>query len=270
MTVFAGMSQVLKRRRGFLVGGVVSLVGGWLTGSRRASASAVNAAGEPVSTHLRQGDPPSQPLDTMVLFERGDDNNGPLMTHEVLSLIHQERGRVSHPWTLYTSLETHHAEGEGCVVCSRLHKHGPGWSTGLHSEVYTHGRAVAIGVNVEMSNDYAGSDAQQVIGVNVQAVGGPTPMQAGIQIHDHEGGQAHFDTAVLLRGSGRAGVDLSHGKFGVGVNAGPNTIRVNEGTCIELEQTGRVKIRYNAGRIEFLNGDKCVGHIDLTAEDHAL
>jgi hypothetical protein len=121
-----------------------------------------------------------------------------------------------------------------------------------------------------MSDDYAGPERQQVIGMNIQAVGGPTPMQAGIQIHDHESGQAHFDTAVLLRGTGKAGVDLSGGKFAVGVNAGGNPIRVSEGTCIELEETGRVKIRYPAGRIEFLNGDKCVGHIAVDGEDHAM
>jgi hypothetical protein len=136
--------------------------------------------------------------------------------------------------------------------------------------VYTHGRAVAIGVNVEMSNDYAGPDPQQVIGMNIQAVGGPAPMQAGIQIHDHESGRAHFDTAIALNGSGKTGVDLSKGTFGVGVNAGGNPIRVREGTCIELEETGRVRIRYKAGRIEFLNGDRCVGHIDVDGDDHAL
>src|SRR5207237_1156010 len=156
--------------------------------------------------------------------------NGQLMTHEVLSLVHQERGKVSHPWTLYTSLETHHEQGDGCVLCSRLHKHGPGWSTVLHSEVYTHGRAVATGVNVEISNDYAGA----------------------------------------RNGSGKTGVDLSKEKFGVGVNAGGNAIRVSEGTCIELEETGRVRIRYKAGRIEFLSGDRCVGHIDVNGDDHAL
>jgi hypothetical protein len=262
--------QQQRRRRGFLFGGVASLLAGWVAGTKSAVASVITGGGSPVTTRMRQGDLTGQPLDTMLLFERGDDNNGRLMTHEVLSLVHEERGKTSHPWTLYASLATHHESGDGCVVCSRLHKHGPGWSTGLHSEVYTHGRAVAIGVNVEMSNDYAGHEPQQVIGVNVQAVGGPTPMQAGLQIHDNESGQAHFDTAIALNGSGRAGVDLSKGKFGVGVNAGANAIRVSEGTCIELEETGRIKIRYKGGRIEFLNGEKCVGHIDVSGEDHAL
>ena len=204
----------------------------------------------------------------MLLYERGDDSTGRLMTHEVLSLVHQEKGKVSHPWTMYASLETHHEEGDGCVVCARLHKHGPGWSTGLHSEVYTHGRAVAIGVNVEMTNDYAGKEPQQVIGINVQAVGGPTLMQTGLQIHDS--GKAHFDTAIALNGTGTTGLDLSQGKFKVGIDSGENTIRVNEGTCIELDGKGQIRLRYRAGRIEFLNGEKCIGHLDVNGDDHAM
>ncbi|MBA2708226.1 MAG: hypothetical protein H0U59_10535, partial [Gemmatimonadaceae bacterium] len=130
-----------------------------------------------VRTHMRKGDPPTQPLDTMLLFERGDENNGRAITHQVLSLVHQEKGKQSFPWTMYASLETHHEQGDGCVVCSRLHKRGAGWSTGLHSEVYNHARAVALGVNVEMTNEFDGTEPTHVIGVNVQATGGKRPMQ---------------------------------------------------------------------------------------------
>jgi hypothetical protein len=79
------------RRRQFILGGLVSLVAG-LFGARRAAAASTKAAGEPVTTRMRQGEPPVQPLDTMLLFERGDDNNGKAITHEVLSLVHQEKG----------------------------------------------------------------------------------------------------------------------------------------------------------------------------------
>ena len=223
-------------------------------------------SGEPVTTHLRQGQPPTQPLDSMLVFERGDNNNGRAMTHEVLSLIHQEKGKRSFPWTLYASLETHHEEGDACVVCSRLHKHGPGWSAGLHSEVFNHARAVALGANIEMSNDYAGTEPTQVIGLNIQAVKGPKPMQYGIQVHDGEG---HFATGIGLNGKGHAGVDLG-GHFDVGLNAHSNTIRVNEGTCIELDGKGLIRLRYLNGRIEFLNGDHCFGHLDINGADHAL
>jgi hypothetical protein len=252
-----------SKRRGFLTSAMAAIAGTVFVGRRAKAADA-----SPPPTRLRQGNPPSQPLDTMLLYERGDNNNDRLMTHEVLSLVHQEKGKISHPWTMYASLETHHEEGDACVVCSRLHKQGPGWSSGLHSEVYSHGRAVALGVNVEMSNDYTGTEPQQVIGINVQAVGGPTPMQTGLQIHDS--GKAHFETAIALNGTGRAGVDLSQGKFDVGIDSGKNTIRVSEGTCIELDGKGQIKLRYKAGRIEFLNGEKCIGHIDVNGNDHAI
>ena len=117
------------------------------------------------------------------------------MTHEVMSLIHQEKGKHSYPWTLYTSLETHHETGDACVICSRLHKHGPDWSTGVHSEVFNHARAVALGANIEMTNDYAGADETLVIGLNIQATGGARPMQYGIQVHDHESHPNTFKTS---------------------------------------------------------------------------
>src|ERR1019366_8969123 len=195
-------------RRQFLLTGLFSLIAGLFSG-RNAAAAAAKATGEPVTTRMRQGEPPGQPLDTMLLFERGDDNNVPAITHEVLSLIHQEKGKRSYPWTMYASLETHHETGDACVVCSRLHKHGPGWSTGLHSEVFNHGRGVALGVNIEMSSDPVGPEATEVIGLN-------------------------------------------------------------EGACVELDGAGRIKVRFKNNRIEFLNGDRCIGHLDVNAEDHAL
>jgi hypothetical protein len=252
-------------RRQFLLTGLFSLIAGFFSG-RRATAAAAKATGEPVTTRMRQGEPPGQPLDTMLLFERGDDNNGRAITHEVLSLIHQEKGKHSYPWTMYASLETHHETGDACVVCSRLHKHGPGWSSGLHSEVFNHDRGVALGVNIEMSNDYSGSEETVATGLNIQAVGGPTPMQHGIQIHD---GGNHFQTAIHLKGKGATGIDLP-GNYQVGLNLRNNNIRLNEGACVELDGTGRIKVRYQNNRIEFLNGDRCIAHLDVNGEDHPI
>jgi hypothetical protein len=253
-----------SRRRHFLLAGLFSLIAG-LFGSRRAAA-ATKSAGESVTTRMRQGEPPTQPLDTMLLFERGDDNNGPAITHEVLALIHQEKGKHSYPWTLYASLETHHDTGDACVVCSRLHKHGPGWSAGIHSEVFNHSRAVALGANIEMSNDYSGTDGTTAIGLNIQAVGGSAPMQHGIQIHD---GGNHFQTAIHLPGKGTTGIDLP-GAFQVGLNLHNNNIRLGEGACVELDGKGLIKLRYKNNRIEFLNGDRCFAHLDVNGEDHAI
>jgi hypothetical protein len=254
-----------SRRRQFLLTGLFSLVAG-LFGARRATASPAKATGEPVTTHMRRGEPPVQPLDTMLLFERGDDNNGRAMTHEVLSLIHQEKGKHSYPWTMYASLETHHETGDACVVCSRLHKHGPGWSSGLHSEVFNHHRGVALGVNIEMSNDYSGPAETTVTGLNIQAVGGSSPMQNGIQIHD---GGNHFQTAINLPGKGTTGIDLP-GSFQVGVNLHSNNIRLSEGACVELDGKGQIRLRYKDNRIEFLNGERCFAHLDVSGPDHAM
>jgi len=243
----------------------MSLLAGWF-GGRRAAAAPIKAAGEPATTRMRQGEPPTQPLDTMLLFERGDDNNGAAITHEVLSLIHQEKGKHSYPWTLYASLETHHETGDACVVCSRLHKHGPGWSAGLHSEVFNHSRGVALGANIEMSNDYTGPDSTLAIGLNIQAVGGAAPLQHGIQIHD---GANHFQTAIHLPGKGTTGIDLP-GAFQVGLNLRSNNIRLSEGACVELDGQGQIKLRYKDNRIEFLNGDRCFAHLDVHGSDHPL
>jgi len=254
-----------RGRRRFLLAGFASLLAGWF-GGRSAAAATAKTAGDPVTTRMRQGEPPTQPLDTMLLFERGDDNHGPAITHEVLSLIHQEKGSHSYPWTLYASLETHHETGDACVVCSRLHKHGPGWSSGLHSEVFNHSRGVALGVNIEMSNDPAGPEATEVIGLNIQAVGGPAPMQHGIQIHD---GANHFQTAIHLKGKGATGIDLP-GSYQVGLNLRHNHIRLSEGACVELDGQGQIKLRYQNNRIEFLNGDRCFAHLDVNREDHPI
>ncbi len=259
-------TPVSSRRRQFLLAGVFSLIAGLFAGRRAASAPTTQATGEPVTTRMRRGQPPTQPLDTMLLFERGDDNNGPAITHEVLSLVHQEKGKHSYPWTLYASQETHHETGDACVVCSRLHKHGPGWSSGLHSEVFSHNRGVALGVNIEMSNDYTGPDQTTVIGLNIQAVGGAAPMQHGIQIHD---GGNHFQTAINLPGKGLTAIDLP-GAFQVGLNLHSNRIRLDEGTCIELDGKGQIKLRYKNNRIEFLNGDRCFAHLDVNTADHPL
>jgi len=256
-----------KDRRGFLRKAVAGMFGGlFVHKAADAAEGDLETSGQVLKRHVRKGQPPVQPLDTMVLFERGDDSTGRPMTHEVLSLIHEEKGENSYPWTIYASLETHHTGGDACVLCSRLHKHGPGWSTGLHSEVFVHNRAVALGANVEMSNDYTGTEQQQVIGVNIMAALGDRPMQYGIQIHDN---QNHFEKAIGLNGKSEVGLDMA-GEFDVGLHAHDNNIRLNEGACVELDGEGKIKVRYKEGRIEFLNGEKCFGHLDVNGEDHAL
>ena len=56
----------------------------------------------------------------------------------------------------------------------------------------------------------------------------------------------------------------------IGRNAHANNIRLSEGTCIELDDAGKVKIRYKDGKIEFLNGEKRIAYIEMKGGDHAL
>jgi len=163
------------------------------------------AEGEPLKTSVYKGRPPVEPLDTMIRFERSDENTGRAMTHEILSLVHEEKGNRSYPWTIYAHLTTSHVEGDACVLCSRLTKNGAG----------------------------------------------------------------PVERSIGLNGKGKVGLDLA-GQFDTGIHTHANSIRLDEGAAIELDGSGKIKMRYSKGRIEFLNGEKCVGHIDAEGGDHAL
>jgi len=260
----------MSTRRNFLQAALMALAGGLL--GKRALAQdksvpqqTMDASGEILKSRMTKGQPPVEPLDTMILWQRSDNNTERAMTHEILSLIHEEKGNKSYPWTIYSHLTTSHVEGDACVLCSRLTKLGPGWSSGLHSEVFAHGRGVALGVNVEMSNHYTGTEPTQIYGLNLLAShGGPCDM--AIHIHD---ANSHWRKAIGIEGKGEAGIDIT-GNYDVGINARSNAIRLDEGACIELDGVGRIRMRYKAGRIQFLNGDKCIGHLNVDGEDHEL
>ena len=264
-------------RRRFIGKGLLAFVAGLLwrrsptaearppTPASRARRGRLVTEGEVLRTNVYQGRPPIEPLDTMIRLERSDDNNGRAITHEILSLMHEEKGKRSYPWTIYSHLTTHHVEGDACVLCSRLHKKDAGWSAGLHSEVFSSARGVALGVNVEMSNEYTGSDETMIVGIHVQAKG-PRDCQYGLEMHD---GGGHFEKAIGLNGKSRVGLDVA-GDYGIGIHTHDNSIRLNEGASIELDGVGKVCLRYRAGRIEFMNGERCVGHIDANGEDHRL
>jgi hypothetical protein len=264
-------------RRNFLWTGLLALAGGLQAGKqamagvlRGAGRAAPVCEGEVLKTTVKQGQPPSVPLDTMILFERGDNHHGHAETHEVLSLIHEEKGPNSYPWTLYAELISHQVTGDAVVLCSRLIKKGRGWAAGHHSEVFSHAPGVAIGVNVEVSNYYTGPESSEVIGVNIQPTHGPKPCRYGIQVQEGEGGRVQFEKAIGLNGGGAVGVDLAGHFKEAGIHAHDNSIRLNEGASLELDGVGQVRLRYRQGRIEFMNGDRCIGHINTDGKDHEL
>ncbi len=273
-------------RRNFLRRGLLTLIGGLFLSQRAPAAAARDprrpalvTEGETLKTIVKLGEPPVPPLDTLVLFERADnhhrraephENSSLIHTHEILSLIHEEKGTNSSPWSLYAHLTSHHVVGDAVVLCSRLIKKGAGWSAGHHSEVFSHASGVAIGLNVEVSNYYTGPEATEVIGVNIQPTHGPRPCQYGIQIQQGEGGRVQFEKAIGLNGGGAVGVDLAGHFKEAGIHMHDNPIRLNEGASLELDGVGKVRLRYHNGRIEFMNGPRCVGHIDVNGTDHAM
>src|SRR5690242_8609028 len=104
-------------RRGFLAGLCSPALG--TVASAAASAKAAvdrrlppwESTGETLKSRVAQGRPPVEPLDTMVHFQRADNSAGRPMTHEILSLTHEEKGANSYPWTVYSHLTTHHTVG---------------------------------------------------------------------------------------------------------------------------------------------------------------
>ena len=224
--------------------------------------------GTPLKTVVKQGRVRNVPLNTMVLFERGDNHHGRAETHEVLSLIHEEKGPRSYPYTLFGQLVTHQVIGDAVVFCSSLIRKGLGWAAGHHSEVHNHTKGVAIGVNVEMHNLCPEPRDTEVIGMNIQPTQGLS--RYGIQIQGGNGEANQFATAIGLNGEGAVGVDLAGNFKDVGIHAHDNSIRLNEGAALELDGLGKIRIRYQKGRIEFMNGDRCIGHINIDGVDHEL
>ena len=230
------------------------------------SSSGLTMEGETLKTRVSKNRTFIEPLDTMIRFDRCDDNNDRAMTHEILSLLHEEKGKKSFPWTIYARLATHHVEGDACILCARLHKRGAGWSCGLHSEVFNEAPMVGIGVNIEMGNKYTGPDESYLIGANIMACG-PQPCRFGIQILDN--GSGIFEKGIGVNSKGPVGIDIA-GKYDKGLHMHGNDIWVDEGTSIVLDGKGQIRLRYKEGKIEFLNGEKCVGFIKTDGEEHAI
>ena len=236
--------------------------------TRKAEAQPATPAPTPAPDLLPKrflvGSPDIPPLNSPIVFAREGTNTGG--TVEVLSLIQDEKGENVYPWTLYAQLRSKHKGGDACVICTRLYKDGPGWSTGIHSEVFSKNWGVGIGVNIEVSNQYEGKEGfNGVIGLEMQSLG-PKRASSGLQIE----GPAGYDTIVRLRGGeAQTGIDLA-AKCEVGANLHGNSLRLDEGSFIQLDQTGQVRLRYFKGNIEFFNGDKRVAYLPMNAEDHKL
>lgn len=159
------------------------------------------------------------------------------------------------PWVQYNQLRTAHTGGDAVVFYSRLHKDGPGWSCGYHSEVFSKNWGVGSGVNIEMTNDYEGTEGfNGIYGIVIQAHD-KRPTKAAVMCE----GVQPFENGIDLRGPTDVGINL-HG----------NRLRLNEGAWIDFDAEGRVRMRYCQGSIEFWNGDRRVAHIPMNDEDREI
>jgi hypothetical protein len=264
MSASSDSNQSLTRRRFFGAALVPALAAAVAQIGSRQEAEAQPPAADVLPRRFIIGQPEIPPLDSPIVFAReGSSNAGG--TVEVLSLIQEEKGDNSFPWTLYAQLRTRHTAGDACVVCTRLHKDGPGWSTGIHSEVFARNWGVGIGVNIEVSNQYEGNEGfNGVLGIEMQSQG-PRPALAGLQIE----GKGGYESMVRLRAQAQTGIDLD-GKCGVGLNLHGNHLRLDEGAFLQLDQAGQIRLRYHKGNIEFFNGDKRIAYLPTNAEDHRL
>ena len=252
-------------RRGFLRHALLPVFAALGAGlSQTENAEAQEPAGDMLPRRFVVGQPDIPPLDSPITFAREGTHDGP-QTHQVLSLIQEEKGPNSFPWTLYAQLRTAHTGGDAVGYYARLYKDGPGWSCGVHSEVFSKNWGVGIGVNIEVANQYEGTEGfNGIIGIEMQSLG-PKPALAGLQIE----GKGGFESGIRMRAETHVGVDIT-GQCDVGVHLRQNSLRMDEGSWVELDEEGKVRLRYREGNIEFWSGERRIAHLPVTAEDHAL
>ena len=266
------MSEALVTRESFLKNGllaVFSLVAG--------AQCVASAADEPVENpqvypkpedalpfRFVQGTLDIPPLDTPILWAR-EQLNPQFCTHELLCLVMEEHHENSYPWVQYNQLTTDHTGGDAVVFYSRLHKQGPGWSCGNHSEVFSSNWGVGIGVNIEVSNNYEGEEGfNGIYGSVILGLGKRKP-KSGILIS----GEPGFINGIELNAQHDTGIDLDC-QADVGINLHDNRLRLNEGAWLDLDAEGNVRMRYFEGNLEFWNGEQRVAHLPMTGEDRAL
>ncbi len=218
----------------------------------------------PVPFRFIEGKPALPPLDTPLLFAR-QQSNPQFCTHQVLALVMEEHNENSFPWVQYNQLTTSHTGGDACGFYSRVYKQGPGWSAGVHSEIFSSNWGVGIGVNIEVSNDYEGqSGFNGIFGAVILSLG-KRPAKAGLLL----GGKQRFEHGLLLQAATDTGLDLQ-GDCNVGLNLHHNRLRLAEGAWLDFDEKGEVRLRYWKGKLEFFKGDKRVAYLPLDKPDHEL
>ncbi|MCF6225287.1 MAG: helix-turn-helix domain-containing protein [Xanthomonadales bacterium] len=234
------------------------------------------------------------PINAPLDYRRYNDTPSPpniSNTHMLMSLQLQNNvppGSRSSPWTLFVNLDTNHDKGDGVASHLRLQNRGSGWAAGGHVDGFAFGTGTTIGYNVEM-RDMNDGDAY-VIGVNIQNrawqgdIGmqiqtGPFPeshrffvegmdgsWNTGIKLAGHEGGGV-YNTGIELgpRTSGKRGIWM-RGDYDIGLDLGPNNMRMQGGSQIQLDGNRGIGMRFSPrrNRIEFLEKGKVIAFLNVS------
>lgn len=204
----------------------------------------------------------------------------PNCTAEILSLVFEQGPTAGpvHLWPLYIQLDTASANGDATGTNARIYNRSTGWTAAHHGEgiAYSPG-SVNIGYNAELSPMVSGS---RMIGLNLQAKNGYFNKPAGhwsneaINIQSDVGvgwktgirfDRVRTETAIDLgpESSGNLAIRI-RGRYGIGLDMGNNSIRLDSGTRVCFEESNRICLRYNArrARLEFLNGSAVLAYLN--------
>jgi hypothetical protein len=223
-------------------------------------------------------------LDSFVTWARRDVvNAAPGYTTEVLSLIGEGSEQNSYLWPLYVELRgtTNDAatikssQSAGTMVRALVRSSGSPWTAGFHSEI-AHGReslesgkivatkGTSILFNGEMRSY---GTAGETIGVNLQCVYSDANSKECDHAINIQAGSAsttwrdgiHFDSAGSYN-TGKVGINFDQSRYHLGLDLANNSMKLNGGQKISLEESGAVFIWYNPAtrKVEIIKGGSVV------------
>jgi hypothetical protein len=223
-------------------------------------------------------------LDSFVTWVRRDVKNAaPGYTTEVLSLIGEGSQQNSYLWPLYVELRgttnstatARSSQSAGAMVRALVRSSGSPWTAGFHSEI-AHGRdfledgnvvatkGTSILFNGEMRSY---STAGETIGVNLQCVYSDANSKECDHAINIQAGSAsaawrngiHFDSAGTYP-TGKIGINFDQSHYHVGLDLANNSMKLNGGQKIVLEESGSVFISYNPAtrNVEIVKGNSVV------------
>lgn len=270
----AVISEIKNRRLRRSLAGVAVSAGFLFVGV----ASAITSSGINLTQFMNfsSATVPVPPLDTSVRWARHDP---PTLeagyTNQLLSLISESSQTNSYTWPLYIQLAATDSpsatqltsQSTGATVRAFQRSTGSPWVSGYHSELF-HGlnglggptvatNGTSILFNGELTRK---ASTGKTIGLNLQnTIGSAGQGTHAIQIQP---GPMGWSNGIYFEagGTGNIGINYDQASFGMGIDLGNNSLRMNADQKVVLEAFGQVFIRYNSsnGRVEIVKGGSTV------------